>query len=151
MHSNSSVDALRAAAELVRKGADLSLIHQCLFSYDVNKLRLWGAVLEKLHVTDGISISGVTSDDLRKFHVPVGEVGSVVDYLNSVQGADFSMFFSEDREKSIVKCSTRTNSEDIDLASFCKNFGGGGHRKAAGFRLDGALSTEEYFRVDSAK
>jgi len=35
-----------------------------------------------------------------------------------------------------LKASWRTKRDDLDLSAFCSQFGGGGHRKAAGFTVD---------------
>lgn len=150
MHSNATEDVFAAASALMKKGADLSLILRCLNYHTSGQLRLWGHVLENLEQTaDGVVIGNISHSDLDSCHVPTDQASGVVDFLNTVSGARNCLLFSEDFSNGIIKCSTRTRRDDIDLAAFCRRFGGGGHRKAAGFRLEGALSHEEYFRIDS--
>ena len=46
---------------------------------------------------------------------------------------------SEDNEKGIVKGSLRTQRDDINLSDVASQWGGGGHPKASGFGMSGAL------------
>lgn len=150
MHSNATEDVFAAASVLMKKGADLSRILRCLNYHTSGQLRLWGHVLENLEQTaDGVVIGSISHSDLNSYQVPTDQASGVVDLLNTVSGARNCLLFSEDISKGIIKCSTRTRRDDVDLAAFCRRYGGGGHRKAAGFRLEGGLFHEEYFRIDS--
>lgn len=149
MHSNATEEVFRAASCLLQNGADLSPVLRCLHCHTSAQLHLWGHVLENATRTDDVVIGTVSGSDLKSFGVSTDQVSGVVDYLNTVSGARSCLLFSEDLSKAIIKCSTRTRRDDVDLASFCRKYGGGGHRKAAGFRLDGVLSWEEYFCIDS--
>ena len=46
-------------------------------------------------------------------------------------------------EDGLIRCSMRTTRTDVDLSRLAELLGGGGHRKAAGFRLRGVLTTNE--------
>ncbi|MDZ4230179.1 MAG: DHHA1 domain-containing protein [Candidatus Veblenbacteria bacterium] len=49
-----------------------------------------------------------------------------------------------------VKGSLRTTRDDVDVAAVAKLFGGGGHKKAAGFSLPGKLvETPQGWRVEA--
>ena len=149
MHSNTSAEVMRVCAELMRLGADRTLVMNLLYRVRTpGQLRVWGRVLECATRDDeGVVISGVTDADLRACHATSDEVGGVVDYLNSVDGGKFAVLVSEDRAKNIVKGSTRTRRDDVDLSAFCKQLGGGGHKKASGFGVGGRLEKQEIFRI----
>jgi phosphoesterase RecJ-like protein len=49
-----------------------------------------------------------------------------------------------------VKVSLRSVG-DVDVADFAKQFGGGGHRKAAGLSLEGALADAQAMVLKSAR
>ena len=58
---------------------------------------------------------------------------------------DFAMIWYYDHNDKIIKVSLRAFHEYIDVSDVSKKFGGGGHRKAAGFTLPGEFNIEELF------
>ena len=48
-----------------------------------------------------------------------------------------------------IKGSFRTQREDIDLSALAGMFGGGGHRKAAGFTIPGKIEREVCWKIVS--
>ncbi len=151
MHSNTTPDVLRVASELQSLGADRQLVMNVLYRQRTpEQLKIWGMILERAQKTDeGVIVSGATSADIAQSGAKPDEISGVVDYLNSVQGAKFSVLLSQDPTKGIVKGSTRTRREDVDLSAFCKQLGGGGHKKASGFGVSGILEQEDVFRFDT--
>ena len=151
MHANTSFEALQAASELQSLGADRAMVMKVLYQQRTQgQLKIWGRALERMERTpDGVIVSGVTAKDLRECGAQTDEVGGVVDYLNSVGGTKFSVLLSEDPVKGIVKGSTRTRRDDVDLSEFCKKLGGGGHKKASGFGIPGSLGNQDIFHFDT--
>lgn len=151
MHANTTMEALEAASELKALGADHTIVMKVLYQQRTQgQLKIWGRALERIEQTpDGVVVSGVTAKDLLECGADTDEVGGVVDYLNSVGGAKFSVLLSEDPTKGIVKGSTRTRREDVDLSEFCKKLGGGGHQKASGFGIPGSLDSHNVFHFET--
>ena len=58
---------------------------------------------------------------------------------------DFAVIWYYDHETCQVKVSLRAHHEDADVSEVAKRFGGGGHRKAAGFSLPANISIESIF------
>jgi nanoRNase/pAp phosphatase (c-di-AMP/oligoRNAs hydrolase) len=58
---------------------------------------------------------------------------------------DFAVIWYYDHETRQVKVSLRAHHEDSDVSEVAKRFGGGGHRKAAGFNLPPDVSIETIF------
>jgi bifunctional oligoribonuclease and PAP phosphatase NrnA len=71
---------------------------------------------------------GVSSDDLD----------GVVEFPRSIEGVRMALLFRE-VSQGRVKVSLRSVG-DVDVAAFAKDFGGGGHTKAAGLALAGTLA-----------
>ena len=59
---------------------------------------------------------------------------------------DFSVIWYHDHVIRKTKVSLRSFYEQVDVAEIAKKFGGGGHKKAAGFRLDGDYNIENLFQ-----
>lgn len=58
---------------------------------------------------------------------------------------DFAIIWYWDHETRQVKVSLRAHHDDSDVSEVAKRFGGGGHRKAAGFALPAEVSIETIF------
>jgi oligoribonuclease NrnB/cAMP/cGMP phosphodiesterase (DHH superfamily) len=58
---------------------------------------------------------------------------------------DFAVIWFYDHESRQVKVSLRAHHEDSDVSEIAKKYGGGGHRKAAGFALPANISIETIF------
>ena len=62
---------------------------------------------------------------------------------------DFAVIWFYDHDTRQVKVSLRAHHEDSDVSEVAKRFGGGGHRKAAGFNLPTSMSIENIFDVSA--
>jgi len=60
---------------------------------------------------------------------------------------DFAIIWYYDHNDYDVKVSLRAFHDDVDVSEIAKKYGGGGHRKAAGFNLPGDCNIEELFDV----
>ena len=59
---------------------------------------------------------------------------------------DFAMIWYWDHEDRIIKVSLRSFHDTVDVSEVAKKFGGGGHKKAAGFTLDEGTHVENIFQ-----
>lgn len=146
-HSNATAEVHRVAAKLLRCGARLHDIIRYVFKNTKPEvLRLWGRILHRISQTaEGITLSYVTDQDFRETGTTKADTTGVIDYLNAVPDAKFSLLLSQVGEQ--VKGSMRTLQEDVDLNEIAGKLGGGGHKKAAGFTLAGKLQMETRFRI----
>lgn len=151
LHSNTSADVYRTVARLLRAGARQQLIVSAVFrTANVRTLKLWGRVLEKISLTEeGGAVSAVTEGDFRATGAEYSELAGAIDYVNAVPGMRFSMILSERDGK--VKGSLRTLRDDVDVAAMAGKFHGGGHRRAAGFAVQGKLKPEMRWKVIEEK
>lgn len=148
MHSNTTAEVFEVAGKLMARGADLKRINKELFHTTyVNKLRLWGRILERAYVNEeGVTVSAVNKADYDSCGAGSGDTGGVIDYLNAVPGSKYCVLLSED-EKGIVKGSLRTQRNDVNLSDVAGKWGGGGHPKASGFGIEGKLKPVMSWRI----
>ena len=66
-------------------------------------------------------------------------------------GCDFAMIWYYDHNDKDIKVSLRSFHEHVDVSEIAKRFGGGGHRKAAGFRLPGDTKIDDIFDEEKEK
>lgn len=147
LHSNTTSRVYRTVARLLKAGARQQAIVQHVFrTAKLSTLRLWGRVLEKISVTpEGGAIAALTEGDFLSTGAEYSELTGAIDYVNAVPGMKFSLVLTERGGK--VKGSLRTLRDDVDVAKMAANFQGGGHKKAAGFAVDGKLVPEVRWKV----
>lgn len=134
-----TTSSLNVAGELLSHGGNLNLITKWVVkNKTVNLLRLWGLVFSRLNTREEIVYTYITRDDLKKFGVSEAEAEGVANFLNNLEGAKISLMLRE-TEDGKIKASFRTTRDDVDVAALAKKFGGGGHRKAAGFSAEGTI------------
>lgn len=149
MHQNTTPQTYLDAGALVKLGGNISKIAQNVFrSYEFKTLKLWGRVLQDLHVTpEGAAIVGVHRDEYETLGAARSDLAGVIDYINAMPEAQYSVMLSED-EKGNVKASLRTRKDDVDVNALAKQFGGGGHVKASGFTVkDSKLKKEVKWKI----
>jgi bifunctional oligoribonuclease and PAP phosphatase NrnA len=147
LHSNTTPLVYRTVARLLRAGARHQLIVTSVFrTAKISSLKLWGRVLEKIGITEeGGAISAVTESDFRATGADYADLAGAIDYVNAVPGMRFSLVLSERGGK--VKGSLRTLRDDVDVSEMAGRLQGGGHKKAAGFAVDGKLQPELRWKV----
>lgn len=148
MHSNTSIEVFEISGKLMELGGKVHAVAKNLFrSTPVSTLKLWGRVLENAHVSDeGVTLSVITWKDFEECGAGPDEISGVVDFLNSVPGSKYTCLLNED-QKGNIKGSFRTQRDDIDVAALAGQFGGGGHKKAAGFTMPGRLHKEVHWKI----
>ncbi len=148
-HSNTTSEALRIAAELVGKGANLRTLSKEVFNTTkISTMHLWGRVFRNtVQKSDGVTMSVITQKDFQDTGADFSEIAGAVDFVNSVPGSEYSVILTERDGK--VKGSLRTLKDEVDVAQVASKFGGGGHTKAAGFTLPGRLEKEIRWKVVS--
>jgi len=135
-HDNTSAHALRAAAELVRLGADPVTIARGLFkSRPASSLRMQGRILQGLHFEFGDRLvwGSISQAGLRDSGATTDQADSAIDQLNTVRGQELAILFKEAGPR-LTKVSIRSR-DQVDAAELAAKFGGGGHRRAAGIEL----------------
>ena len=142
--------ALKAAADLLARGANASrALRQVIGNRTLTELKLWGRAFERLHDYPdlGLVVTVITQKDLAEFDASEDMLEGVANFLNDLEGYRAIMVLKE-KPDGTVKGSLRTTRDDVDVAAVAKLFGGGGHKKAAGFSLPGKLvETEQGWKI----
>ena len=103
-------------------------------------MQLWGRILFRLRVNQelGIATTVVTLEDLADAPQGLEVTEGIANFLNNLSGVSATLILRQE-DAETIKGSFRTNSDLIDVAKLATILGGGGHRKAAGFKLKGKL------------
>ena len=144
-HSNTTVTTLEYAARFMEAGARLKKISNNISnSKSVASLHIWGIILSRIMYTKKIGLvrSIVTQRDLQECGATLEDLGGAVNLIGAVPGARASMLFVELPDGQI-KASLRTESDSVDVSKIAEIFGGGGHKKASGFIINGTIFQEK--------
>jgi len=142
MHSNTTPETLGLASKLLSHGARLKLITQNINNAKtLASLKLWGKALERIVYNSKYEIvySIITQKDILECDAKPSDVAGVVNLINSVPNASAVILFCEHQDNEI-RVSLRTEKRGVDLSRLANIFGGGGHKKAAGFSFKGKMS-----------
>lgn len=127
-----------AAAELMNTGIDFTTIIEDTFykkTYVQNQI-LGRALLESIVFMEGKCIFSVVTRKMMDFYgVLPKHLDGIVNQLRVTTGVEVAVFLYE-LEKGEYKVSLRANG-DTDVSKVAGFFGGGGHKKAAGFSCSG--------------
>jgi phosphoesterase RecJ-like protein len=148
-HNNTTPEVMKISSDLLKLGANIKAISKNLFKTNsINKLKLWGRTLSNIRRNQrNIITSAITKEDYEICKTESKDLEGVVDYLNAVPDSKFCILLSED-QKGGVKASLRTQSEKLDLSKIAEVFGGGGHKMASGFRIEGKIKEEKHWIID---
>lgn len=144
-YSNTSPQTHVYAAQLMQLGADIVPINYAMFDMkSQGRLKLEHLVLSKIRyyaegriaVIDVMqslidSIEGIDSED----------IGSLSAIPRQIEGVDIGICIKE-KSPGLYKVSMRS-SENADVAAIAKQFGGGGHARAAGCSFETSLEDAE--------
>ncbi|MFA7244035.1 MAG: bifunctional oligoribonuclease/PAP phosphatase NrnA [Patescibacteria group bacterium] len=140
-HQNTTEKVLLIASELMHKGAKLKEIAKSLTqSRSISTLKLWGIALSRMTTKKnlGIVYSFLTRTDIEEARATDEEVSGIVNLINSTDGNKMAMLIYETSDGRL-KGSLRTERNDIDVAQIAGLFGGGGHKRASGFSIEGKI------------
>jgi phosphoesterase RecJ-like protein len=140
-YANTSPAALRTAAEMVEAGADPESIARGLSgNRSLGEWRLLGEVLTGLRVEAGGRVAWVevTMAACARAGVGMQAADEVIEYPRNLAGVRIAIAFKE-RSADEVRVSLRSHGA-VDVAALAAQFGGGGHRNAAGCTVRGGIA-----------
>ncbi|HRY82446.1 MAG TPA: bifunctional oligoribonuclease/PAP phosphatase NrnA [Candidatus Moranbacteria bacterium] len=145
-HSNTTPRIMEIASALMKNGAPLSKIISVAFSNkNISTLKLWGRAFEKAKINpeNGMIVSFISEKELEECGGSLEDISQVSTILNTVPGTKFALVLSE-RGDGIVKGSLRSEEyKGVDVSQIAALFGGGGHKLASGFEIEGKIVETE--------
>jgi phosphoesterase RecJ-like protein len=123
------------AARLVSAGADpTDLAEACYQSFRAERLLLIGEVFKAIHFTNRNRVAwfGLTPEMYTLSGAIPDETEGLIEYLQSVKTVEVA-FLLESLPDGLTRASMRSRGK-VDVQRICREFGGGGHRLAAGLR-----------------
>lgn len=133
----------QVAGELVKRGANLAVIsNQVYNSYPLSRVKLLGHVFNsfKLLHENQIGYFWLRKEDYERTGATVEDTEGLIDHIRAIETVIIACVF-EEQEENVTRISLRSKSDAVDVNVIAKQFGGGGHRAAAGARIEGDPAT----------
>jgi phosphoesterase RecJ-like protein len=136
--SNTNAEAFKACSELVIHGASPIKVSELLFNNNPQeKIQLLGYVLSTLQLneTGDVAIITMFKEHLDRLNLKEIETEDITTLARSIKGVKMVLFFKQMAEDTF-RVSLRSKGS-ANAAKIAEHFGGGGHRHAAGFTVEG--------------
>lgn len=138
--SNTTAITHKTAAELIEQGADCARISTNLFeNVSINRLKITSYIIEhtNLYNEGKIAITPLTREVKEKYDATDDDINGFSNLGRSIRGVEVAIYIRE-KDDGKLKISMRSK-ENVDVSEVATKFGGGGHKRAAGFDYDGQM------------
>jgi len=125
------------AAEMMRAGLDTAELARRLYqTYPARRLTLLRAMLNEMtfHAEGRIVSWNLTRGLMDEVQMEPGDTEGLIDTLRMIDSVISAVIF-EELEDGKIRVSARSKDNRLDVSAVCGQFGGGGHRMAAGARM----------------
>lgn len=141
-----TISALRVASDLMLKGAQIQkIVKQSFYNKSYIGIKFWGKILERIFINQSykMAVAIIKLEDLEEIKNCDEDVTEgMANFLSNMAGINAILVLTEYKEGEI-RGSLRTTKDDVDVSKMAKLLGGGGHKKAAGFRIKGRILQKE--------
>lgn len=148
-YGNTTPEALRLAAEMLEEGLNIARIRECMENnWSEGRLRLWGRVMQEVRILDEgrLAAALITPEMMQSCGATREDTEGIVEQLRKLAGVRVALMIREEEKDGKVqsKASLRSSGKD-NVRDVAAQFGGGGHRNAAGATVP--LSAEKVLAV----
>jgi phosphoesterase RecJ-like protein len=140
MFENTTPAAHEMAAALIAAGVEPQVVHQRLYEgLPFSRIQLLARALAAVQRFDdgSVTLTHLTRDDFHLSEAKESDSEGIVDHMRQVEGTLVAALVRDLLDdESRRKVSLRATNGRIDVSKIAREFGGGGHRQAAGFTTD---------------
>jgi phosphoesterase RecJ-like protein len=140
--ANTRPQTMRLAAQLMEAGLDIDQLYQRLYQNErAERLLLQTRAQQSMEllVDQRLAVMRLSKSDFEQTGAAVSDTENFINVPMQIRTVEVSLLMVEPTDGSAVRVSLRSKGQ-VDVARFAEQFGGGGHARAAGLKLDGSLS-----------
>ncbi|QOV90854.1 DHH family phosphoesterase [Humisphaera borealis] len=141
--ANTRPYTLRLAARLMEVGVDTDKMYQLLFQNErAERVALQTRAQQSLELlADGrLAVMQVRKSDFEETRADVPDTENLINIPLQIQTVQASILLTEPKDGGAIRVSLRSKGQ-VDVARFAEKFGGGGHARASGLRIEGTLKS----------
>ncbi|MBE0433189.1 bifunctional oligoribonuclease/PAP phosphatase NrnA [candidate division WOR-3 bacterium] len=132
VYPNTTKESLQIASELVALGVRPDYLVKEMNAKTLSGTALLTRVLSTIEVRGGVALMYLVQDMLQRSSAEMSESENFISFLQAIKGVRVSMFLREESDG--TRISLRSDGI-IDVDKLARQYGGGGHRLAAGLRI----------------
>ncbi len=136
-YANTTANSHLVAARCMEAGAEVAQLNQLLFdTVSLNRLKLqsWVTANTKFYQDGAVAVCALPVTLADTLGVPEEEIGGVSGFVRSIEGVKMAATLRESSEGKVFVSMRAV--PGYDCAAVCEQFGGGGHKGAAGAGSD---------------
>lgn len=149
LYPSASASTLAVASRMLSLGVNVNRIMTAVLqNKKITTLKLLSRALDNLKINDkqGIAVSALRPEDfdILGHNFAAETFDDIVAVLANLSGVQAVLLLRE-YESGKIKGSWRSKPGGLDVSILAKNLGGGGHKHAAGFQMNGHIVWENNF------
>ncbi len=144
LYPSTSEKTIKISSEMMIRGAHLpNILDSTWRNKSLSGMKLWGIAINNLEINKkyNFATTTITQEDIKNTGANDDDIEGISGFLSNLDKVNGLLMLVEMDEETI-KGSLRTASENIDVSKLAKALGGGGHSKAAGFKIKGRFFRE---------
>jgi len=141
--SNTNENAFAVCKEMVECGVDPSYVAQHVYGpYSLGRLKLLNRALDSIEISENrrLSVMVLTQEMLKKTRTRMEDTDGFLNYAKNIKDIKVAALIQQGKNDTTLYHVSLRSDGSVDVASIASEFGGGGHRTAAGFCLQSTLS-----------
>ncbi len=141
-NSATSSFALSSVSNLIKSGGTMVPIQNRVYkNISIPALKVWGSMLSRLCHNEELDMvyTYITLKDIQDAGIEDSDIEGLANFMNMIEEGKAKIILKE-IEPNKWKGSFRTTRDDTDVSLFAQAMNGGGHKKAAGFKVEGEIT-----------
>jgi phosphoesterase RecJ-like protein len=141
-YSNTGPETMRLGARLMEAGVDTDRLYQAIYQNErPQRLAVQSKALQSLQLLAGgrLAVMALSKSDFESVNATSDDAEGLINVPLQVSTVEVSILLSEPLTPGPIRVSLRSKGK-VDVAEFAQQFGGGGHARAAGLKMDGELA-----------
>lgn len=139
-YPNTSPETITIASELMARGAKLpQIVEKTWRNKSLAAMKIWGKAMSRLTINPkyNFATTVLTKDDVDE-NINEDDLDGISGFLSNLHDVKGLLLLREEKD-GWLRGSLRTADPNINISKLAQVFGGGGHAKASGFKLKGAI------------
>lgn len=144
LYPSTSEKTIKISSEMMIRGAHLpNILDSTWRNKSLSGMKLWGVAINNLEINKkyNIAITIITQEDIKNTGANDDDIEGISGFLSNLDEVEALMMLIE-LDDNIIKGSLRTSRDNVDVSRLASILGGGGHSKAAGFKVKGRFLRE---------
>jgi phosphoesterase RecJ-like protein len=141
--SSTKPHTMRLAADLMEAGVDTDALYQHLYQNErAQRVALQARALQTLELLcdNRLAVMTIHKSDFAQSGAGVADTENLINIPLQIATVEVSLLLVEPIDFGPVRISLRSKGH-VDVARFAEQFGGGGHARAAGLKLDAPIAS----------